>query len=258
MIADYNKSTQKCKWTFSKEVLLKDRENPNLYARIRILLADEMTAFGVRLNSRQRVISTAQVFLSRMLVRTKIGEINPYLLMATCMYVAARAEEQPVHLKTVCSEARQHWPNYMPVEPWHLAECEFYLLAEIDTCLIVHHPYTPLMKFSRRFQLAQTELQACWALINDTYATDIPLIYKPSEIAFTSIYMILVLKPGLIANRTAESVKKRLESLSIFMAACKHLNLRAVMGCIQEVLSMYALKSQFQHAEVTKELRALL
>jgi len=257
-MANFEKSTQYHKWTFTKEELVRKRDDSALYAMIRLYLFEELMGFAARLSLRQRVLSTAQVYLSRVLTRIEITEMNPYLLMAACVYIASRAEEQPVHIRTVSMEGRLMWPTFMPVEAWQLAECEFYVLAEIETCLVVHHPYDPLVILAKRLKLVSAELQACWAVINDTYATDIPLIFTPSVIAYTAIYMVLVLKPGLIPNRPAKQVKLRLDTLSAVLSADATLDLRALMACVQELLSLYALKSDFDRGAIAEELKKRL
>lgn len=258
MCANYLGSTQKRRWTFTKDQLLRTRGDPLQFARLRLFLAEQMATFAARLSMRQRVVATGQVFMSRMLVRTDIGAINPYLLMATCLYVSSRVEELPVHMRTVSSEARQQWPLFMPVEAWHIAECEFYILAELETCLVVYHPYSALLRLSTDLRLVQSELQACWAVINDSYATDVPLLYAPHVIAFTAVYVVLVLKTSLVPNRPADKVKRRLDTLSRFMGSRKSLDIKAVITCIQELLSLYALKAKFRASDAAEELKKLL
>ena len=59
-----------------------------------------------KLNMRQRVIATATVFFRRFYLKNSYCETDPYLVLAACCYVAAKAEESPVHIKTVIAEAR--------------------------------------------------------------------------------------------------------------------------------------------------------
>lgn len=55
---------------------------------------------------RQRVIATATIFFRRFYLKNSYCETDPYLVLAACCYVAAKAEESPVHIKTVITEAR--------------------------------------------------------------------------------------------------------------------------------------------------------
>ncbi len=61
---------------------------------------------GKRLSLRQRVIATATVFFRRFYVKNLYCETDPFIVIAACCYVAAKAEESPVHIKNVVSESR--------------------------------------------------------------------------------------------------------------------------------------------------------
>src|ERR1700755_2064628 len=61
---------------------------------------------GKRLTLRQRVIATATVFFRRFYVKNLYCETDPFIVIAACCYVAAKAEESPVHIKNVVSESR--------------------------------------------------------------------------------------------------------------------------------------------------------
>lgn len=65
-----------------------------------------ITKLGKKLGLRQRVIATATVFFRRFYLKNSYCETDPFLVIAACCYVAAKAEESPVHIKTVISEAR--------------------------------------------------------------------------------------------------------------------------------------------------------
>ena len=55
---------------------------------------------------RQRVTATASVFLRRFYIKNSYCETDPFIVIAACCYVAAKAEEFPVHIKTVVNESR--------------------------------------------------------------------------------------------------------------------------------------------------------
>ena len=60
---------------------------------------------GNRLTLRQRVIATATVFFRRLYVENLYCETDPFIVIAACCYVAAKAEESPVDIKNVVSES---------------------------------------------------------------------------------------------------------------------------------------------------------
>lgn len=59
-----------------------------------------------RMSFRQRVTATASVFLRRFYLKNSYCETDPFIVIAACCYVAAKAEESPVHIKTVVNESR--------------------------------------------------------------------------------------------------------------------------------------------------------
>lgn len=59
-----------------------------------------------RLGLRQQVLATAIVFFRRFYLRNAYCDTDPALVAATCCYLAAKAEETPVHVKTAANEAK--------------------------------------------------------------------------------------------------------------------------------------------------------
>lgn len=180
-----------------------------------------MVKLGRRLNIRQIALATAEIYLTRFLTRVSIKEVNVYLLVTTCLYVACKIEECPQHIRLIISEARNLWPEYIPHDITKLAEFEFYLIEEMDLYLLLHHPYKSLLQI-RDFlndhqseyglSLSDDELQNCWSLINDSYITDLHLLFPPHIIAVASIYITVVLKKNLTALRGATSQPDKQEA----------------------------------------------
>ena len=65
-----------------------------------------ISKLGKKLQLRQRVIATATVFFRRFYLKNSYCETDPYIVISACCYLAAKAEESPVHIKNVVSEAR--------------------------------------------------------------------------------------------------------------------------------------------------------
>lgn len=61
---------------------------------------------GRKISLRQRVIATAIVFFKRFYLKNAYSETDPFLVIAACCYVATKAEECPVSIKMIASEAR--------------------------------------------------------------------------------------------------------------------------------------------------------
>jgi transcription initiation factor TFIIIB Brf1 subunit/transcription initiation factor TFIIB len=60
---------------------------------------------------RQQAMATAQLYIRRFYSKVEIRTTNPYLVIATAVYLACKMEECPQHIRLVVSEARSHWPG---------------------------------------------------------------------------------------------------------------------------------------------------
>ena len=225
MSADYWNSSQRNQWQLTRFSLLEARRKVLLLERkmiqnglikdypniiydynMRIYLHNLLIKLGRRLNIRQLALATAEIYLTRFLTRVSIKEINVYLLITTCLYVACKIEECPQHIRLIISEARNIWPEYIPHDVTKLAEFEFYFIEEMDSYLLLHHPYKSLIQIrdflknnyaNYGFKLTEEELQNAWSLINDSYITDVHLLLPPHTIAIAAIYITIVLKKNL-------------------------------------------------------------
>lgn len=77
----------------------------------------EVKRLGKRLAVRQQAMATAQLYIKRFYTKIEIRRTNPYLLVATAVYLACKMEESPQHIRLVVSEARSLWPGI-----YHLRE----------------------------------------------------------------------------------------------------------------------------------------
>ncbi|KAK9235585.1 cyclin-like protein [Lipomyces kononenkoae] len=255
MAANYWLSSQNAHWRFSRQQLENIRLETESETRfshsdlgdprhLRIYFHSLIQALGRHLSVRQQALATSEIYLARFYVRTSVQETNPYLIIATCVYLACKMEECPQHIRSVVSEAKSLWPDFITHDPTKLAECEFYLIEELDSFLIVHHPYRSLIQISNalgasgvNLGLSSDEMQAAWSVINDSYITDLPLLYPPNVIALTAIYMSVVLRPPPVAAQ-AERSKTRLQKIMEWFAGCG-IDLEAVVDCAQEMISLY-------------------
>lgn len=70
-----------------------------------------------------------------------------------------------------------------PYRSNHILECEFYLLENLDCCLIVYQPYRPLLPIIQDIGHEDQLLPLTWRIINDSLRTDVSLLYAPYMIA---------------------------------------------------------------------------
>ena len=71
----------------------------------------ELAKLGRRFPVRQQALATAQIYIRRFYLKVEIRRTNPYLVMATALYLACKMEECPQHIRVIVSEARNMWPG---------------------------------------------------------------------------------------------------------------------------------------------------
>ncbi|ODN89661.1 cyclin C [Cryptococcus wingfieldii CBS 7118] len=160
MSSDFYTSSHNKYWLVTRPVILDARQTDLKYCSPRqlyclyIFFSQLIQKLGKRLQLRQIPIATACVFFRRFYLKNSICETNPYLVLSACVYVAAKVEETPVHIKSVVSEARlifsEHNIKMFPAESNKLGEMEFYLMEDLDFHLVVFHPYRALISLTGR------------------------------------------------------------------------------------------------------------
>ncbi|KAI8624581.1 RNA polymerase II holoenzyme cyclin-like subunit [Xylariaceae sp. FL1651] len=220
MAANYWESTQRRHWQFSKDELAQLRERleesdqalVNMFPlpqlrHLSIYFHQQLNRLGKRLGVRQQALATAQMYLKRFYCKVEIRRTNPYLVITTALYLACKMEECPQHIRLVVSEARALWTvDSLTLDISRLGECEFYMISEMHSQLIVHQPYRTLTNLQSEFFLSQDEVNLAVSVINDHYMTDLPLLYSPHIIALTAILLALVLRPNTVPGGTAASM----------------------------------------------------
>ncbi|AET38823.1 cyclin-dependent protein serine/threonine kinase regulator SSN8 Ecym_3333 [Eremothecium cymbalariae DBVPG len=195
---------------------------------------------GRRLNVRQYALATAHVYLSRFCLKASIREVNLYLLVTTCIYLACKVEECPQHIRTLVNEARSLWPEFVPPDPTKVTEFEFYLIEELQSYMIVHYPYRSMEQIANSLQkepynlvLSQDDMQNSWSLINDSYITDVHLLYAPHVIAMACLFITVCLRTNNShASQSNQTIFNR------FMADSQ-VDLQEVMDTIQDFVTLY-------------------
>ncbi|RQM06012.1 hypothetical protein DH86_00002574, partial [Scytalidium sp. 3C] len=112
MAANYWESTQRRYWQFTREQLDSlrkklEEEDQNLvqmYAlpqirHLSIYFNQQIARLGKRLGIRQQAMATAQLYIRRFYSKVEIRRTNPYLVIATAVYLACKMEECPHHIR---------------------------------------------------------------------------------------------------------------------------------------------------------------
>lgn len=209
MAANYWDSTQAKFWTFTKVELTELRKqlmegNQQIHTKyplpdrrlINIYMQQNLAKLARRMSLRQQALATAQVYIKRFYLRVEIRKTNPYLIMATAVYLACKMEECPQHIRLMLSEAARQWPELGVTESSKIGECEFALISSLSSRLIVHHPYRTLGELAALFGLSHEEHTLAHNVVNDSYNTDLVLLYPPHVVAITAIFLAVVLRPA--------------------------------------------------------------
>ncbi|ESZ96758.1 cyclin-C [Sclerotinia borealis F-4128] len=314
MAANYWESSQRKHWQFTREQLedlrskLEDEDQALVQAyplpqlrHLSIYFNQQMTRLGKRLGVRQQAMATAQLYIRRFYSKVEIRKTNPYLVLATAVYLACKMEECPHHIRLVVSEGRGLWPGmfssnfnsgYYDQRNWltiveyfsndtsRLGECEFFLISEMSSQMIVHHPYRSLTALQGTFSLTAEESNLAWSIVNDHYMTDLPLFYAPHTIAIMAILLALVLRPnatgiqsasGSSASNIASAAqaalatagqakggtpekqggRTKVQRLASWLAEST-IDIEAIVDCTQEMISFYEAQEQYNE-KLTRE-----
>ncbi|KAJ7404732.1 Cyclin-C [Pitangus sulphuratus] len=120
-----------------------------------------------------------------------------------------------------------------------ILECEFYLLELMDCCLIVYHPYRPLLQYVQDMGQEDMLLPLAWRIVNDTYRTDLCLLYPPFMIALACLHVACVVQQ--------KDARQWFAELSVDM--------EKILEIIRVILKLY---EQWKNFDERKEMATIL
>ncbi|KAF9109234.1 hypothetical protein BGX27_007840 [Mortierella sp. AM989] len=200
MAANFWTSSHATHWILDRrrleEAMKEDLEYVDIatLTKIRMWYYNIIGKIGKRLQFRQQVVATAIVYFKRFYTKNSMRSTDPSLVAATCIYLACKIEECPQHIKHIITEMKGALANHggFDYDTSKVAEFEFYLLEELEFYLIVYHPYRDLTIIAKSLKLEESNLQTAWFVINDSFRTDVCLLYAPHMIALAALYIICV------------------------------------------------------------------
>ncbi|KAI8361299.1 cyclin-like protein [Mortierella sp. GBAus27b] len=200
MAANFWTSSHSTHWILDRrrleEAMREDLEYVDIatLTKIKMWYYNIIGKIGKRLQFRQQVIATAIVYFKRFYTKNSMRSTDPSLVAATCIYLACKIEECPQHIKHIITEMKGALGNHggFDYDVSKVAEFEFYLLEELEFYLIVYHPYRDLTLIAKELKLEESNLQTAWFVVNDSYRTDVCLLYAPHMIALAALYIICV------------------------------------------------------------------
>ncbi|KAG5971463.1 RNA polymerase II holoenzyme cyclin-like subunit [Claviceps cyperi] len=248
MSANYWESTQRRHWLFSKDELASMRQkldDDNIETvrmfplpqprHLAIFFNQQLLRLANRLSIRQQAMATAQVYLKRFYIKVPIRSTNPYLVITTSMYLACKMEEAPQHIRLIVTEARTLWQDFIGLDTSKIGECEFYMISEMSSQLIVHQPYRTLASLRPELSLLDEEVQLARSVINDSFNSDLPLICAPHIIALVAILLAVVLRPNFTAPGQTASGSAAAAGLAAAQAALSQAQSRISQGGVSTV-----------------------
>ena len=276
MAANYYDSTQARHWTFTKAQLASlrgqlARTHAALHRRhplpdrrlLHIYLAQQLGRLGRRLGLRAGVVATAHMYVARFYVRVEVRRTNPYLVLATAMYLASKVEECPQHIRLVLAEATRLWPGQLAgCESARVGECEFAMVATLRARLLVHHGFRAVGEVAAAVGAGADETGLAMQVVHDAGVTDLPLLYAPHVIAVTAVFLAVVVRAAGSSAAVAGAAEG--PAMSAAMAqrvvlttggkggttgggwgrmvewlAASQVDMEAVVGATQELISLY-------------------
>ncbi|KAF9277626.1 hypothetical protein BGZ68_009161 [Mortierella alpina] len=218
MAANFWTSSHATHWILDRRRLAEAMKEDLEYVDIATLTKIKMWYYniigkiGKRLQFRQQVVATAIVYFKRFY--TNIRSTDPSLVAATCIYLACKIEECPQHIKHIITEMKHALANLggFDYDTSKVAEFEFYLLEELEFYLIVYHPYRDLTLIAKDLKLEESNLQTAWFVLNDSYRTDVCLLYAPHMIALAALYIICVVHAERFTDGGSNSTNPSISS----------------------------------------------
>eukprot|EP00798_Chlamydomonas_sp_ICE-L_P005639 gene5639-8961_t len=171
---------------------------------------------------RQRVSATAIVYFRRFYLRNNFCQTDPHLVSVGCLYLASKAEESLIAAKYLVAYVKKKCPGW-PYEIKHVLDMEMVIMEDLDFDLVVFTPYRPLSELIKDASLGDVLGQQAWALVNDSYRTDVAIMYPPHLVAIASVHL-------------AASICKK--DIVLWMARL-NVDLEEVHVIVMELINMY-------------------
>jgi cyclin-C len=129
-----------------------------------------------------------------------------------------------------------------------LAECEFYVIEEMSAYMIIQHPYRTLNHVANLIGLGNSELVLAWTIVNDTYASDLPLLYPPHIIALAAIYMAYFTPPRL--RSPVKGAANPTQTKLVEWFAQSGVDMDSIAEVTQEIVGLYHVWKDYKSKDV--------
>ncbi|KAI9594153.1 cyclin-like protein [Syncephalis fuscata] len=273
MAASYWSSSQYQRWLIPTTARLPGPEHDLAYIswpeRIKLTLhyTNVIQNIGKRMLLRQRVLATAMTYFQRYYANNAYRNTDAYPIACTCLYLAAKVEETPHHLRTFVNEMREYLkhsqltttevdgktiPTRFPYSSADIAELEIYILEEMDFYMVLYQPYELLTRLCDELHLPPSSMQTAWFVINDSFRIDVCLRYPPHVITLAALYLT-----GGSGNHLADTLPSSLSDRLKQWFAGISTPLDKVAEVAQQLLNLYNVWDTFRETDVPDILNRL-
>lgn len=151
----------------------------NDYYKLEIYAINTLYKFGKKMTNRQRVLSTAAIYLKRFYLQNNYLETDLNLIIITCLYLSSKVEELPISIRLLSTESNKYFNSNYTIQS--IGKMEFNLISDLDCQLIVHHPII------KQFHIDDNIKSLSFYILNDIYKTNLLLFYQPYNISISII-----------------------------------------------------------------------
>ena len=168
-----------------------------------------MNEASVKLLLKPVSLATAATLYHKFFQVCSDKDFDPHLIAATCLYLGAKVEEDNVKIRDVVNVCyRGLYPNEAALDmgPTYtslkesVAQCELLLLRQIEFRVDFVHPHKYLLYYITsldkwltpdRFTAKAMVIRTAWAMLRDSYLSDLCLRYKAEHFAVSVLYFAL-------------------------------------------------------------------
>ncbi|XP_033114560.1 cyclin-Q-like [Anneissia japonica] len=202
-----NQVTKKSKET-QKDVETSSSHHRTSSSKTHFKVVHFLMEAAVKLSLESVTVASACTFYHRFFHVRKLSNYDPYLIAATCIYLATKVEEQPIRMRDIINVCHRICHKNAPKleigpEYWELREsmvnCELLIVRVFQFKLNADLPHKYLLHYLKSLRdwmdtdvwLTTPIARTSMAILCDSFHTDLCLRMKPQHLAVASIYFTL-------------------------------------------------------------------
>tara|TARA_B100000513_G_scaffold182497_2_gene102060 strand:- start:635 stop:1603 length:969 start_codon:yes stop_codon:yes gene_type:complete len=202
------------------------------HAKRKIFFCNCIQVLCERLKLRQRVAATAMCWFRRFYARQTFEAHDPILMAPTCVWCASKMGDcRPVHFTRIVQQLE--WLElHFPYSNGDMVEAEREMQEELggrfDACN-PHRPFSLYLAMAAKMgaEVPETVIHLGWSLLNDSFRTDVVLVYPQHVVALACVRLACELAhheiPPLHAYLHEEPVGQVVDELLHLYEGCRQI-----------------------------------